>query len=89
MSLDAFDEHAYSRLMQKHYAETVCVVAAIGDGMPEYWIAAVPREEALEVVRAKVNPDRKLLLTDRRLTPAQIARLKMQPGTLRRVKSVP
>jgi hypothetical protein len=52
------------------------------DGVPvrHLWVAAVPRDEAAAAVQKRIPADWTAELTDRRLTPEHIARLKLRPG---------
>ena len=70
-------------------AGDIYVVAASKGSLTEYWAAAAPREQALEVVRLQAPPDTLLFLTERRLTLRQVIELKMRPGSVRKLKAAP
>ena len=71
--------------MDNEYVGDVYVVAATKDGATEYWAAAVPQANALAEV-GKSAPGWQLTLTNRRLSPDQIAELEMQPDRVQKLK---
>ena len=71
------------------YAGGIYIIEASKGGKTEYWAAAVPRDQALKAVQSVVVPGSKLTLTNRRLTPAKIAELKMRPNSVRQLKVAP
>lgn len=75
--------------MGNEYAGGIYVIEAAKDGKTEYWAAAVPREQAVEVVRQQAPPGWSLRLTERRLPVATVAGLKMRLNSVRQLKSPP
>jgi hypothetical protein len=72
--------------MGNEYAGGVHVVAATKDGKTEYWAATTLRVDAIVAVRHVIGPGWTLALTERRLTPEQIAALKMHPNSVCQLK---
>jgi hypothetical protein len=60
------------------FADGVSVVVATGVGKIEYWAAATQREAAVSTVQQLLAPGWTAVLTDRRLTPKQVAALKLR-----------
>jgi hypothetical protein len=75
--------------MGKLYAGGIYVVAAAKNGKTEYWVAATSPKEATAAVQLVVGPSWKTRLINRRLTPAQVAELSLQPDDVRRVGPLP
>lgn len=75
--------------MGNERAGGIHVVEATKEGKTEYWAAAVPESQALDAVRQQVAPGWKLSLTQRRLTTAHVAGLKLRPGGVRQLKFAP
>jgi hypothetical protein len=71
------------------FAGGVHVVAAIKAGEVVYWAVATPRENALLTVQQVLAPGWTASLTYRRLTPDQVAALKLRPGGARQLNYVP
>ena len=71
------------------FAGGVSVVVATGVGKIEYWVAATQREAAMSTVQQLLAPGWTAVLTDRRLTPKQVAALKLRPGGACKLKYAP
>ena len=69
--------------MGKGYAGAIYVVAASKDGKTEYWVAATNPKEATVAVQLVLGPSWKVKLTNRRLTPTQLAELSLRPDDVR------
>lgn len=67
----------------------VYIVAATKDSQIDYWVAATRREDAVAAVRRLLAPEWKVTLTDRRITPKQVAVLHLPPNGVRRLRYVP
>ena len=67
--------------MGKLYAGGIYVVAASKDGQTEYWAAATSPKQATAAVQLVLSTW-KIKLINRRLTPAQVAELSLQPDDL-------
>jgi hypothetical protein len=67
----------------------ISVVVATGVGKIEYWVAATQREAAVSAVQPLLAPGWTAVLSDRRLSPKQIAVLKLRPGGARKLKYGP
>jgi|AmaraimetFIIA100_FD_contig_41_223796_length_638_multi_4_in_0_out_0_1 hypothetical protein len=78
----------YNSLMGRGYADAH-VVAASKDGHTEYWVAATRPNEATVAVQLLVGPTWKVKLTNRRLTPNQLAELSLRPADVRRLPPLP
>jgi len=75
--------------MRERWAGEVCIVAATKDSQTEYWAAATGREEAVAAVRKLLAPGWTATLTDRRISPKQIAVLHLPPNGVRKLRYVP
>jgi len=75
--------------MSRGYAGAVYVVAASKGGETEYWVAATNPKEATVAVQLVVGPAWKVKLTNRRLTPPQLAELNLRPDDVRRLRPLP
>jgi hypothetical protein len=75
--------------MGKHYAGGIYVLAASKDGKTDYWVAATKPKEATVAVQLALGPAWKVRLTDRRLTPNQVAELQLRPDEVRRLIPLP
>jgi hypothetical protein len=75
--------------MGNEYAGGIYVVAATKDGEIEYWVAATPRAKAGSAVKEMLPPRWTVTVTDRRLTPNQVAELKLRANGVRKLKSLP
>jgi hypothetical protein len=71
------------------YAGGVHVVRAIGDGQTRYWAVATRREQAILEVQQLLPPGWIASITERHLTPDQVAALNMHPGSVRELKNEP
>jgi hypothetical protein len=67
-------------------AEGVHVVATSKGNMTVYWAAATDLAEAVAIVQQRLPPGWTAVLTDRQLTPDEIASLKLRPGGVRQLK---
>ena len=67
----------------------IYVVAATKDGRTEYLVAATSPIQATAAVQLVVGPTWKVKLTNRRLTPTQLAELKLRPDDVRRLSPLP
>jgi hypothetical protein len=65
------------------------VVEATRHGQTEYWVVTTHRDDALTVVGSQVDPDWRLVLTERCLTGKQAGELKMMHNSVRKLKSAP
>ena len=75
--------------MSKLYAGGIYVVAASKDGQTEYWAAATSPKQATAAVQLVLGTTWKIKLINRRLTPAQVAELSLQPDDVRRLSPLP
>ncbi len=71
--------------MGSEYAGGNYVVAASKNGKTEFWAAATGPKQATAAVQLVLGPDWSVKLTNRRLTRAQVAALKMRPDDVRRI----
>jgi hypothetical protein len=76
-------------LMGRAYATAIYVVAASKGGKTDYWVAATSPKEATTAVQLFVGPAWRVRLTNRRLTPAQLAELNLGPDDVRRLNPIP
>jgi hypothetical protein len=67
----------------------VYVVAAAKGGETRYWAAAVPQHRAVDEVARQLANGWHLTLTDRHLTPEQIAELKIRSNTVQELHFIP
>jgi hypothetical protein len=67
----------------------VYVVAVTNGSETRYWAAAVPQHRALDEVQRKLAAGWRALLTDRRLTPEQIAELKIGSNSVQELTFIP
>jgi len=72
--------------MTDKLAGDICVVATSKGNMTVYWAAATPQAEAAAIVQKRLPPGWTATLTDRQLTPDQVAVLKLRPGDVRQLK---
>lgn len=72
--------------MTNSVADGIYVVATSKGNMTVYWAAAMHRDEAVAAVERRLPPGWTAILTDRRLTPDEIASLKLRPGGVRQLK---
>ena len=66
--------------------DSVYVVATSRGNMTVYWAAATQQAEAVAIVEKRLPPGWTAILTDGRLTPDQVASLKLRPGGVRQLK---
>jgi hypothetical protein len=64
----------------------VYVVATSKGNMTVYWAAATKQADAVATVERSLPPGWTAVLTDRRLTPEEIASLTLRPGGVRQLK---
>jgi hypothetical protein len=67
-------------------ADGIHVVATSKGNMTVYWAAATEEAEAVATVQQRLPPGWTAVLTERRLTPDEIASLKLRPGSVRQLK---
>jgi hypothetical protein len=67
-------------------AGAIHVVATSKGNMTVYWAAATLEAEAVATVQRRLPPGWTAILTDRQLTPDQVAILKLRPGDVRQLK---
>jgi hypothetical protein len=67
-------------------AQSVYVVATSKGNMTVYWAAATVQADAAATVQQRRPPGWTAVLTDRRLTPDEIASLTLRPGGVRQLK---
>ena len=72
--------------MTNTLAEGIYVVATSKGNMTVYWAAATDQAEAVATVQQRLPPGWTAVLTDRRLTPDEIASLKLSPGGVRQLR---
>jgi len=75
--------------MGKIFAAGVQVVRVTNRLREQYWAAAVPREKAVEAVLEVAAPGSRGMLTNRRLTPEQVAELELRANEVRELKHRP
>jgi hypothetical protein len=75
--------------MANTYAGGIYVVAATKDGKTEYWAAATPRAKAASAVKEMLPPGWACTVTDRHLTPDQVAELNLRANGVQKLKSLP
>ena len=73
----------------KRWAGDVYIVAATRDSQTDYWVAATQREKAVAAVQQLLTPGWTATLTDRRISPAQVAVLRLRPNGVRKLRYVP
>ena len=66
--------------------DSICVVATSKGNMTVYWAAATEQTQAVAIVQRRLPPGWSAVLTDRQLTPDEIASLKLRPGGVRQLK---
>ena len=66
--------------------DSICVVATSKGNMTVYWAAATEQTQAVAIVQQRLPPGWSVVLTDRQLTPDEIASLKLRPGGVRQLK---
>ena len=67
----------------------VHIVAATKDSQTGYWVAATRQEVAVAAVRQVLAPGRTATVTDRRISPKQVAVLQLRPEGVRKLRYVP
>jgi len=67
----------------------VYVVAATKGGETRYWAAAVPQHRAVDEVQRQLAHGWRVILTDRRLTPEDIAELKIRSNSVQELNFIP
>jgi hypothetical protein len=72
--------------MAESLGDSVYVVATSKGNMTVYWAAATKQAEAVTTVQQRIPPGWTAILTDRRLTPDQVASLRLRPGGVRQLK---
>lgn len=75
--------------MGNAYAASVSVVAATKGGRTEFWAAATSRDAAVAAVQEQLPPGWIPSLTNRYLTPDQVAELNLRPNGVRKLNYVP
>jgi hypothetical protein len=75
--------------MANTYAGGVYIVVATKNGATEYWAAATHRAKAVSAVKEMLPPGWDGTVTERRLTPDQVAELKLRANGVRKLKSLP
>ena len=75
--------------MRDRWTGDVQIVAAAKDSQTEYWVAATRREEAVAAVQQLLVPGWTATLTNRRISPAQVAVLHLRPNGVRKLRYVP
>jgi hypothetical protein len=86
------EAHSYwgnSGGMRNRWTGDVHIVAAKKDSQTEYWVAAAQREEAVVAVQQLLAPGWTATLTDRRISPSQVAVLNLRPNGVRKLRYVP
>jgi hypothetical protein len=68
------------------YAGDVYIVTGTKDGETEYWVAATPRDEALDAVRDQIAPGWTPHLTDQLLPSEMVVQLDMRADSVLRLK---
>jgi hypothetical protein len=72
--------------MASEPADGIHVVATSKGNMTIYWAAATEQADAVAIVQQRLPPGWTAVLTDRRLTPDEIASLTLRPGGVRQLK---
>lgn len=72
--------------MPNALADGIYVVASSKGNMTVYWAAATEQADAVGTVQQRLPPGWTAVLTDRRLTPDEIASLNLRPGGVRQLK---
>ncbi len=67
----------------------IYVVAATKDDTTVYWATATRREDAVTAVELLLGPGWTVALTERRITPAQGAVLKLRDNDIRELNPMP
>ena len=65
----------------------VTVVVATKGRERQYWVAAVPRDQAVAAVQKKLTDGWTAALAHRTLTPHEAATVKLRPNMVRRLDS--
>jgi hypothetical protein len=76
-------------LMGIKYASGVYIVAATKVYRTDYWAVATRREKAVAAVQQLLEPVWTVTLTERRITPKQLERLKLRPNGVRKLGYMP
>jgi hypothetical protein len=67
-------------------AAGIYVIAATKGSEVEYWAAAAPRDQALDAVQLMLAPGwTASAVTERNVTPDQVAALNLHPGDVRKL----
>jgi hypothetical protein len=74
--------------MGRPFASGVFIVSASKDGQSQEWVAATSPKEAIVAVQLQTGREWRVELTDRRLTPTEVASLNLRPGEVRRIDEV-
>lgn len=72
--------------MASEPADGIHVVATSKGNMTIYWAAATEQADTVAIVQQRLPPGWTAVLTDRRLTPDEIAFLTLRPGGVRQLK---
>ena len=72
--------------MTNSVADGIYVVATSKGNMTVYWAAATPQADAVSAAEQRLPPGWTAILTDRRLTPHEIASLRLRPGGVRQLQ---
>jgi hypothetical protein len=86
------EAHSYrgsSGDMRDKWVGDVQIVAAAKDSQTEYWVTATRREEAVAAVQQLLAPGWTATLTDRSISPRQVAVLHLRPNGVRKLRYVP
>jgi hypothetical protein len=75
--------------MRDRWTGDVHIVATTKDSQTEYWVAATRREAAVAAVQKLLAPGWTAILTDRRISSAQIAVLHLRRDGVRKLRYVP
>jgi hypothetical protein len=75
--------------MRNTWRGDVYIVAATKDIQTEYWVTATRREEAVAAVQQLLTPGWAATLTERRITPKQVAVLHLRPNGVRKLRYIP
>ncbi len=73
--------------MQRH--DEIWVVAATKNDTVIYWATTTRREDAVSAVELLLGPGWAVALTERRITPAQAAALKLRDNYVCELQSAP
>ena len=76
-------------VMASPYVGAVYVVAATRGDVTIYWAAATERQDAVIAVDLLLGPGWTTILTDKRLSSAQIEALHLSPNTVRELQNIP